>query len=434
MESFQQHLPANGTFGEVALKEMVLELEEAKQRAQRRLESLAEEQAEADALRESYRASTRGVEEEERKVEKTKWFADEAKRDLPPSGPRLPLPLFNRESVGLAGRWESIGGNFVLKPPEGVEVRAVIHFLGGALVGAAPHLTYNYLLSGVAEMGFVVVATPYPMSFDYLEICDGILERFESAALPLAEEYGALPVVGVGHSCGALLQLLITCLFPDTPRAANCLISFNNKPVQDAVPLFEELVLPLATRLLAEHSAGSMLSDTLYTLRQTAQNLAEDAVRLPVVPKVVETELLPLTLQALKMADQLPPLFRAVAEGTKEFVPSPEETDEVVRKMYRARRTLVVEFETDSIDESPRIKEVIGEGKTLLRMRRPMIDMGLRYEVITGTHVTPLTQNIFLKTPLDRVDPLLPVREGIKGELLKTVGDAFLKPLLLYRF
>jgi Protein of unknown function (DUF1350) len=32
-----------------------------------------------------------------------------------------------------------------------------------------------------------------------------------------------------------LLQLLITCLFPDTPRAANALLSFNNKPVKQAV-------------------------------------------------------------------------------------------------------------------------------------------------------------------------------------------------------
>lgn len=70
--------------------------------------------------------------------------------------------------------------------------------------------------------------------------------------MPLAAEYGALPVVGIGHSCGALLQLLVTCLFPDTPRAANALISFNNKPVSDAVPGFEELVLPLVTQVMGD--------------------------------------------------------------------------------------------------------------------------------------------------------------------------------------
>ena len=54
-----------------------------------------------------------------------------------------------------------------------------------------------------------------------------------------------MPVVGVGHSCGALLHMLITSLFPDTPRAANALISYNNRGVSEAVPLFGELVVPL---------------------------------------------------------------------------------------------------------------------------------------------------------------------------------------------
>jgi hypothetical protein len=35
---------------------------------------------------------------------------------------------------------------------------------------------------------------------------------------------------------GSGVQVLITCLFPDTPRAANALISFNNQKAQKAVP------------------------------------------------------------------------------------------------------------------------------------------------------------------------------------------------------
>ncbi|CAN0277156.1 unnamed protein product, partial [Ectocarpus sp. 4 AP-2014] len=81
---------------------------------------------------------------------------------------RLPLPFFDVESVGLKGRWEEMGGNFLLRPPDDQAPKALVHFLGGAFVGAAPHLTYNYLLSGLAEMGFLVVATPYPLGFDYL--------------------------------------------------------------------------------------------------------------------------------------------------------------------------------------------------------------------------------------------------------------------------
>ena len=60
---------------------------------------------------------------------------------------------------------------------------------------------------------------------------------------------------------------------------------------------------------------------------------------------------------------------KKVADGTREFTPSPEETRDVVSKMYRARRTIMIRFENDSIDESEGMKDVIQEGKTLLRMR-----------------------------------------------------------------
>jgi hypothetical protein len=49
----------------------------------------------------------------------------------------------------------------------------------------------------------------------------------------------------LGHSCGSMLHMLITSLFPDTPRAANALICYNNRGVGEAVPFFEELVVPL---------------------------------------------------------------------------------------------------------------------------------------------------------------------------------------------
>jgi hypothetical protein len=248
---------------------------------------------------------------------------------------RLPLPLYDVDSVGLRGSWEELGGNFLLRPPKDVTPKAVIHFLGGAFVGAAPHLTYNYLLNGLAEVGFIVVATPYPLGFDYLKVCDGILDRFEKAALPLAEEYGALPVVGIGHSCGALLQLLITCLFPDTPRAANCLISFNNRPVSDAVPAFDEVVLPLAQSLLAEGTGLGLLGGAVWNIRHRLDEAVGAFARTSFAPALLEGEILPLVRQTLEMLDQIPPLLQSIRDGTREFTPTPDETKEVIRKMYR---------------------------------------------------------------------------------------------------
>lgn len=56
------------------------------------------------------------------------------------------------------------------------------------------------------------------------------------------------------------------------------------------------------------------------------------------------------------------------------------------------------------------------------RTQRPLVDMELRYEIIKGNHITPLTQNVFLNTPVDSIDPLLGVRQGMKKEFLKTVN------------
>jgi hypothetical protein len=140
----------------------------------------------------------------------------------------------------------------------------LLHFLGGAIIGAAPHLSYRYVLERLAKQGYLVVATPYSLSFDHLQTCDTIIERFERIAPMLARQYGGVPVVGVGHSCGALLQLLITSLFPDTPRAANALLSFNNKPAKEAIPLFEEVVAPAFTVLASRNGTLPSGSEALF--------------------------------------------------------------------------------------------------------------------------------------------------------------------------
>lgn len=78
------------------------------------------------------------------------------------------------------GRWEELHGNYILRPPnEQQPPRALLHFLGGALLGAAPQLTYRYLLERLSSRGYLIVATPYELSFDHLGTCDEIIDKFE---------------------------------------------------------------------------------------------------------------------------------------------------------------------------------------------------------------------------------------------------------------
>lgn len=48
------------------------------------------------------------------------------------------------------------------RPPRGI-----VHFIGGAVVGAAPRLTYKHLLERMADGGFTVVQTSYPFTFQH---------------------------------------------------------------------------------------------------------------------------------------------------------------------------------------------------------------------------------------------------------------------------
>ena len=307
-------------------------------------------------------------------------------------------------------------------------------------MGKAPHISYRYLLERLAAKGFLVVATPYDLSFDHLKTCDAIISRFERVARLLARTYGALPVVGMGHSCGALLQVMITSLFPDTPRAANALISFNNKPVSEAVPLFEELFVPFFTYLAGSRnqtaafsfSSSDAISVGLEFAKASVQGqlpsdkALNEAVRVWTPPflagiwkdQTVSIPLeirdalssflepprtalenagfVPIATEFLQTLEQIPMLINEVAEGARDFVPPPDQVKAVTRRAYRARRTLVMGFTNDPIDETDKIEELLKQALQVIKMKRPMIEIDVQRKDLPGGHAVPL-----LAPPLD---------------------------------
>lgn len=344
-----------------------------------------------------------------------------------------------------------------------------MHFLGGALVGAAPDITYRYVLEELAQEGYLIVATPYNLSFDHLQTCDEVISKFERVAPALARQYGAIPVVGVGHSCGSLLHILITSLFPDTPRAANALLSFNNKPVQDAVPLFSEVFAPAFTSIargsnsttgpssgtdginigldLARAAArGELPSDELLNdairfvlpealassepgdisvpkeLRDAAQTLIE-----PAASALEGAGVLPLVDQAIDVLEQIPLLVEEVADGARDFNPPPSAVRAAARRAYRARRTLLLQYDSDPLDESEEIEELLREAETVMRMKRPMIAFDIQRRVLKGGHAAPV-----LAPPLDVANKLEDVlgADTAKERLLYAEADATVKELL----
>lgn len=368
------------------------------------------------------------------------------------------------------GDWEEIHGNYLLRPKldEGPP-RALLHFLGGAIVGKSPHIAYRYMLERLASKGYVVVATPYNLSFDYLLTCDDIIARFERIATPLARTYGALPVIGIGHSCGSLLQVLITSLFPDTPRAANALISYNNKPVSEAVPFFDEFFAPFFTYVAARNETsrssgsdiirvgldlasyavkGELPTDDLLTkagklllvptpLSPLIQN---NPIVLPVVLRnsykvlsspattaIANSGLVPIMTEVIQTLQQIPLLIDEVADGAKDFIPPSAQVKAAARRSYRARRTLIIQYQDDPIDESLVVEELLQTAGQIIQMKRPMIPIDVQLKTISGNHATPC-----IAPPLDialQVETLLGT-DAAKDVLFYAQADQTVEELI----
>lgn len=137
--------------------------------------------------------------------------------------------------------WQETSGSWIWVPQQPI---GIIHFLGGAFVATAPQLTYRWLLTEIGKAGYVIIATPFVNTFDHITIARSVLNRFETLLEQLQSKQiiprGYLPIYGMGHSMGCKLHLLIGSLF-NIERAGNILISYNNYPARQAIPLVEQL-------------------------------------------------------------------------------------------------------------------------------------------------------------------------------------------------
>ncbi|WP_338442075.1 DUF1350 family protein [Synechococcus elongatus IITB4] len=136
--------------------------------------------------------------------------------------------------------WQTIYDNAVLLPES---PKAIVHFLGGAFIAAAPQVTYRRLLEGLGDCGFAVIATPFINTFDHTTLADEVDRSYRLAyqrLLALNLLSSDLPVFGVGHSMGSKLHLLMGCA-QTSDRRGNILLAFNNYSARRSIPLLGQL-------------------------------------------------------------------------------------------------------------------------------------------------------------------------------------------------
>ncbi len=195
--------------------------------------------------------------------------------------------------------WQEVSGNWFLVPER---PKAIVHFLGGAFVAAAPHLTYRWLLEALYVEGYAVIATPFVNTFDHRAIASETLTTFNQGLIFLYKqrpELEGLPIYGLGHSMGCKVHLLISSDLinaSSAQRAGNIFISFNNYPARKSIPLLEQF-----------------------------------------------TQLVPDLQLDTRM----------------EFVPSPEQTLSLISAHYNTPYNLLLKFRSDTIDQTRPLSDVL---------------------------------------------------------------------------
>lgn len=258
--------------------------------------------------------------------------------------------------------WQEVYGNWLLVPPRPI---AVVHFLGGAFVATAPQLTYRSLLEYLAEQGYVVIATPFVNTFDHTTIAHRVMRNFnlalEYVVTDVVQRY--LPVYGVGHSMGCKLHLLICGVF-EQERMGNIFMSFNNYPARRAIPWMDQL--------------SQFRSQFVQFNPQFAQ--------------------------AFDM----------------EFVPSPDETFEIIKQQYGVKRNLLIKFRTDDIDQTRLLLDVV-------QGRFPELTT---LQLLNGNHLTPLGQDIKWQSGSE-FSPLDAIAQFVRQEVYRDF-DQLKRALLLW--
>ncbi|KMT10730.1 hypothetical protein BVRB_5g113880 [Beta vulgaris subsp. vulgaris] len=293
----------------------------------------------------------------------------------------------------------------VVPPPNFRKPRAIIKFLGGAFIGKVSHVTYSYLIELLAKEGYLVVLVPYNVTFNHEDAARQVYERFNACLDILltsglsdakldASQLVGLPIFSVGHSNGALLQVLTASYFFDKIPKANAIVSFNNRSATEAVPYFEQLgpllsqVMPMVETTPAYSMASSVSGDAWKALLDGAGAVISQN----------DPELLSSVTQ---FVDQLPSVFNEVREGVSEFRPTPAENRERCKGSYNVPHTLLVKFSFDTIDETDLLEET-------MKPRVMSIGGTLEKVQLSGNHLTPCIQDPKwqvgdLYTPVDAI-------------------------------
>lgn len=294
---------------------------------------------------------------------------------------------YSQEDIHVDWELADDGSTWVCLPPAYItRPTAVLHFVGGTFFGSSPKLWYKTLLEGVVQSTHcAVVVTPIPVTLfknplQHVKLSRKLQQQFQMAYVDiLHDEYGStimedVPTVGMGHSLGArLMTVLATLSQPNKknsdvpPYSSYILMSFTNYGASASIPGVRSLLQE--RRKLDRTGTRKRSYDEEKRWRDRREDYDDDDDWEELFEEFQDT------LSDVK--DALTPRSEDL-----EFIPAPDQLWKALLddKRYKIPKTLLVQFDEDDVDQSPRLAECLVKTNS----------SDIKYARLHGNHLTPI--------------------------------------------
>lgn len=210
---------------------------------------------------------------------------------------------------------------YLLEPASGAVPSCVAFFLGGAVLGQFPHISYSAFLQRVAaKMNAAVVAIPYEVGLDHFGIAQNSVNRMKKAVIACEDSRGyppTLPKYAVGHSLGAKLHSIgIAATGIGEELSGLGFVSYNNFGFGETITMARSFAKEMQVGGTFGAAGSTVAFDALFDLA----GMAVSAVGL-------------------------------------EFTPSPSEMDRIIGAKFDGevvKKTRMFCFEDDDLDNAER--------------------------------------------------------------------------------
>jgi hypothetical protein len=177
---------------------------------------------------------------------------------------------------------------YLLEPSSGASPSCIIFFLGGAVLGQFPHISYSTFLQRLAtKMNASVIAIPYEVGLDHFGLAQKAVQKMKNAVITCEDSRGyseSLPKYAIGHSLGAKLHAIgIAATGIGQELSGAGFISYNNFGFAETIRMSRTFAKKLNVRGFGAASSA-MPFDALIDLAE----MAVTAVGLEFTPSPTE--------------------------------------------------------------------------------------------------------------------------------------------------